>query len=142
MIGLCSFFSNKKLKILNKDIQYLKNTIKKNMTISDIIDTFNKICNFSNQDEMVLFETGTFSFTGESLFYFSLVKQVPNSEEEYYQIHVDILYKPDNENQLLSNAVWNEDIDENIFDFIRKSKAYEYTQKHNYIDIEIYLDET
>lgn len=139
MIGLRNFFKNRKI---NKDIEYLKKTISENMTISDIIDIFEKICNVSNKDEMILFETGTHSFTGEPLFYFSLVKQLPNNEEEYYQIHVDILYKPDNENKLLSGAVWNEDIDENIFSFIRKTEAYKYTQKNNYIKVEIYLDET
>ena len=71
MIGLRNFFKNRKI---NKDIEYLKKTISENMTISDIIDIFEKICNVSNKDEMILFETGTHSFTGEPLFYFSLVK--------------------------------------------------------------------
>ena len=133
-------FKNRKL--INKDIDYLKKTITENIEISDIIDIFEKICNISKKDEMILFETGTYSFRGEPLFYFSLVTQLPNNEEDYYQIHVDILFKPDTENKLLSGYVWNEDIDENIFDYIRKTEAYKYAQKNNYIKVEIYLDET
>ena len=38
-----------------------------------------------NDNDMILFETGTFSFTGENLFYFSLVRQFPNDEDEYYR---------------------------------------------------------
>jgi hypothetical protein len=127
---------------LNDNIEYLKKTIKEDMKISDIVSTFEKICNLSNEGEMILFETGTYSFTGEPLFYFSLVKQVPNNEEEYFQVHVDVLYKPDSENEILSDSVWNEDIDENIFEFIRKSDAFKYAENNNYISIEIYLDET
>lgn len=112
------------------------------MTTSDIVNTFEKICDLLNKDEMILFETGTYSFTDEPLFYFSLVKQVPNNNEEFYQIHVDVLYKPDDENKLYSGAVWNEEIDENIFDFIRKSEAYKYTQNNNFIKIKVYVDET
>ncbi len=91
---------------------------------------------------MVLFETGTYAFTGDELFYFSLVKQVPNNDDEYYQIHVDILYKPNRKNRRFKKSVWDDELDESIFDYIRKSKAYKYAQNDDYIKVEIYMDET
>ena len=45
-------------KLINKDIEYLKKTITENIEISDIIDIFEKICNISKKDEMLLFEIG------------------------------------------------------------------------------------
>lgn len=49
---------------------------------------------------MILFETGTFTIFGdEPMFQISLVRQFSNENEEFYQIHVDILYESDNENK-------------------------------------------
>ena len=91
---------------------------------------------------MILFETGTYSFTGESLFYFSLVRQFPNNDGEYYQIHTDILYKPDKKNKKLHNIVWSDSIKGDIFEYIRNSKAFEYAEHKTPLRIDIYMDET
>ena len=63
-------------------------------------------------------------------------------DDEFYQIHVVILFQPDSENCKFSGTVWNEDIAENIFDFIRKSDAFAYAKSRPYSKIEIYMDET
>ena len=123
-------------------LNFLKESIDETMSLSDIVYVFEKMCEKQIDNDMVLFETGTFSFTGEPYFYFSLVRQFPNDEEEFYQIHVDILFMSNRENQRFSEATWNEEIDENIFDYIRKSKAYEYAKSETYEKIEIYMDET
>lgn len=34
-------------------------------------------------------------FTGDTLFYFSMVRQFPNDDEEYFPIHADIRYQLD-----------------------------------------------
>ena len=52
------------------------------------------MCNIPTEEDIILFETETYSFTGKPMFYFSLVRQFPDDEEEYYQIHVDVLYSP------------------------------------------------
>ena len=52
---------------------------------------------------------------------FSLVRQFPNDEEEYYQIHVDVLYIPTEENKDFQRTIWNEDIEEDIFSYIKKT---------------------
>lgn len=92
---------------------------------------------------MVLFETGTFTaFSKEPFFQISLVRQFSNDDEEFYQIHVVILYKPTAENKIFSETTWDEDLDENIFDYIRKSASFAYARNHEYIEIKIYMDET
>ena len=63
---------------------------------------------------------GTYSFIGEPMFYFSLVRQFPNCEEEYYQIHVD----------------------ENIFAYIKKSQEFYFCKVKELKKVDIYIDET
>ncbi len=123
-------------------LDFLKKSIDETMPLSDIVSVFEKMCEKEISDSMILFETGTFSFTGETLFYFSLVRQFPNVDEEYYQIHVDILFKPNNRNYEFSETVWSEDVSESIFDYIRNSKAFEYAKSDKYEKIDIYMDET
>ena len=38
--------------------------------------------------------------------------------------------------------VWDEDLDENFFDYIRTSEAFEAVKDDKYVDVEIYMDET
>ena len=123
-------------------LEQLNESINESMSLSDIVKAFEKMCEEPIDNDMILFEAGTFSFTGESLFYFSLTRQFPNDDEEYCQIHVDVLFKPNMTNHEFSFTVWNIDIKDNIFDFIRKSAAYEYAKSEPYQRIDIYMDET
>lgn len=123
-------------------VEQLKNNITDAMELKDIVDVFEKACQPMNEDDMILFETGTFDFTGEELFYFSMVKQAPAEDDEYCQLHVDVLYKPNAENKKFSTAVWDDALEENIFDYIRNSKAFNYAQNDNYVSVDIYADET
>ena len=127
---------------MEKIVEQLKNRIIDAMELKDIVDVFEEACQPMNEDDMILFETGTFDFTGEELFYFSMVKQAPAEDDEYGQLHVDVLYKPNAENKKFSTAVWDDALEENIFDYIRNSKAFNYAQNDNYVSVDIYADET
>lgn len=100
---------------------YLKNSISDNSSLEHIVSVFEEMCNMPLKEDMILFETGTYSFTGKPMFNFSLVRQFPNDEEEYYQIHVDVLYIPTEENKDFQRTIWNEDIEEDIFSYIKKT---------------------
>ena len=123
-------------------IKQLKEVINEEASVQDIVDRFEEMCREPIDDDMILFESGTFSFTGEELFCFSLVRQFPNEEEEYYQIHVDVLFETNDENKTLSESVWNEDIEENIFEYVRKSESFSYAISDTYKRVDIYMDET
>ena len=123
-------------------LEKLKESINESMSLSDIVKAFEKMCEEPIDTDMILFETGIFSFTGEPLFYFSLTRQFPNDDDEYYQIHVDVMFKPNSINHNFSFNVWNIDIKENIFDYIFKSEVFEYLKSETYQRIDIYLDET
>jgi hypothetical protein len=117
-------------------LRYLKENITDTSTLPEIVDVFEKMCEIPVEEDMIFFETGTYDFTGRPLFYFDLVRQFPNGEDEFYQIHVCVEYEPNNENKKLSECEWDD------FDYIRKSKSYEYAKQDTYIDVEIYIDET
>ena len=123
-------------------IKYLQTRITDKSSIEDIVNVFEEMCKKSIEEDMILFETGTYSFTGEPMFYFSLVRQFPNCEEEYYQIHVDVLYLPEEENKNFQQATWNENIEENIFAYIKKSQEFNYCKIKEITKVDIYVDET
>ena len=127
---------------MNSLIKFLKDNITGKMPLEEIVDVFEQMCSLPLESDMILFETGTFtSWASEPMFEISLVRQLPN-DDEFYQIHVDILYKPTNENKMFSEATWNEDLSENIFDYIRNSEVFAYAKNKEYIKVEIYSDET
>ncbi|MBN6709649.1 hypothetical protein JFL47_11630 [Haemophilus haemoglobinophilus] len=95
------------------------------------------------KEDMTLFETGTFTTSlNTQMFQVSLVRQIPNNYEEFYQVRVDILYEPDNENKMFNGAVWDEDLSQNIFDYIRNSKVFTYAKNKEYCKVKIWSDET
>ena len=113
------------------------------MPVEGIVDVFEQMCSTPLEEDMVLFETGTFTdFSKEPFFQISLVRQFSNDDEEFYQIHVDILYEPTAENKIFSEATWDEDLNGNIFDYIRKSDVLAYAKNHKYIEVKTYMDET
>lgn len=132
------FKKNKKEDLL----EYLKNGISDNTRLEDIIIVFEQMCNIPIKGDEILFETGTYSFTGEPMFYFSLVRQFSNGKGEYYQLHAEVLYTPTDENKDFEQSVWNEDIEENIFAYIKKTPEYGWCKDKAYSKVEIYLDET
>ena len=42
----------------------------------------------------------------------------------------------------LIQSIWDEDLDENIFDYIRNSEVFAYAKDKEYLKVKIYLDET
>lgn len=79
---------------MNPFIQFLKDRITDKMPLEKIVDVFEQMCSMPLENDVILFETGTFStFSPEPLFQISLVRQYPNEEnDEYFQICVNVLY--------------------------------------------------
>lgn len=83
--------------------------------------------------------------TGKSQFYFSLVRQIPDGEGEYIQLHADVLYKPTEKNSEFEEMVWSDEfygLEENIFDYIRKSDVFNSVKEDTYESVDIYVDGT
>ncbi len=128
---------------MDKLIGFLKNKITERSSLEEIVNVFERMCSIPLEEDMILFETGTFtSFADEPMFQISLVRQFPNEDEEFYQIHVDIFYETDDENKKMSESIWDEDLSENIFAYIRNSKAFAYAKGKEYHKVKIWCDET
>lgn len=126
-------------------LEYLKSRITPAMALTDIVRVFEAMCRTPVENSLILFETGTFRLTDKSLFYFSLTRQFPHSEdenEEYIQIHVDVQYEPTEENRGFQEVVLSENFKGDIFEHIRNSQVFAYAKSREYLQVEIYMDET
>ena len=128
---------------MKQSLEFLRERITDKMPLEEMVAIFEDLCREPIEDEMILFEIGTFtSISDKPLFQLSLVRQAPNEDEEFYQVHLDIFYEASQDNQIFSEATWDEDIEENIFDYIRASDVFAYAKKQEYLAVNIYLDET
>ena len=126
-------------------LEFLKKEIVGKQSLDDLISVFEEMCEIPIEEEsekMILFEAGTYSFTGKPMFNFSLVRQYPNEEEEYYQLHLDIMFEPTSDNSSYEQSTWSFEIEDNIFDYIRKSKEYMCLKNIPITMIDVYMDET
>lgn len=85
---------------MKQSLEFLKDRITDKMPLEDMVEIFEDLCSVPIEDEMILFETGTYSaVSNKPLFQLSLVRQAPNEDEEFYQVHLDIFYEASEDNQ-------------------------------------------
>ena len=123
-------------------LEFLKNNISTEQTLDEIINTIEEMCKTPIEEDLLLSEYGVYDFTGEDLFYYDLVRQYPDGEDEYFQLRVSIMFSPDEENRFLQDTLWSDDSDENFFDYIKKSDGYAYAKVHEFKSIDIRIDQT
>lgn len=128
---------------MKQSLEFLREIITDKMSLEDMVAIFEDLCREPIDDEMILFEVGTFTNVSDKpLFQLSLVRQVPDEDEEYYQLHLDIFYEASRENQIFSESTWDEDLEENFFDYIRNSEVFAYAKDQKYLSVKMYLEET
>ena len=128
---------------MKQSLEFLRERITDKMPLEDMVAIFEDLCREPIDDEMILFEVGTFTNVSDKpLFQLSLVRQAPNEDEEFYQVHLDIFYEASQDNQIFSESTWDEDLEENIFDYIRASEVFNYAKEQEYQAVRIYLEET
>ena len=128
---------------MKQSLEFLRERITDKMPLEDMVAIFEDLCREPIDDEMILFESGTFtSISDNPLFQLSLVRQAPNEDEEFYQVHLDIFYEASQDNQIFIESTWDEDLEENIFDYIRASEVFAYAKEQEYLAVKMYLEET
>ena len=128
---------------MKQSLEFLKDRITDKMPLEDMVEIFEDLCSVPIEDEMILFETGTYSaISNKALFQLSLVRQAPNEDEEFYQVHLDIFYEACQENEIFHESIWDEDLEENIFDYIRNSEVFAYAKDQEYLAVKMYMDQT
>lgn len=123
-------------------LDFLKKNISSDNTIDEIMDVFQQMCKTPIEEDLLLLEYGVYGFSGEDLFYFDLVRQYPDGEDEYYQLRVSLMFAPDKENSCLNDTLWSDDTDQNFFDYIRRSSGYDYAKNHKFKSVDIRIDQT
>lgn len=109
----------------------LREKIPDTATLSEILTYFEEMCripveNVENEDDLLLYETGVFGFSGSDEIHFSLTRQFPDGEGGSVEILLDIGF-PDVKGRLqLEDELCSDELDEreNVFDYIRRSAAY------------------
>lgn len=133
-------------ELLQKLVVYrlLRDSIHEGMALEDMIDAFQQMCKTSvGEPDDLLFETGTFEFSNEKLFYFSLVRQFQfDSNDEYVQLHLDITYAPSPKTALLRGAKWSEPSDANFFPSVKNSLAFKAVQNQPILNVDIRVEDT
>ena len=107
---------------MKQSLEFLKDRITDKMPLEDMVEIFEDLCSVPIEDEMILFETGAYSaISNKPLFQLSLVRQAPNEDEEFYQVHLDIFYEASQDNQIFSEAT---KISRKIFLIILEPQMY------------------
>ena len=131
-------------KIYTKEdlIVFLKKETKDIMSLEKLIMVFEQMCMMSINvdDDLILYEVGTYHFGDNLVILFSLTRQFPNEDDEYYQIHLDIHYE-ENDNHI-NELEWSDSIQGDFFEYVRNSKAFQYFKNQKIISIDVYMDET
>lgn len=124
-------------------LAFLKENAKTGMTLPELVDVFAEMCSMTVEGESQIFmETGIFDFTGDSKFYFTLTRQFPNGNEEYYQLQMEVIFPVTEKNKHLHGALWDTDVEGDFFRCVRSSRAYHAMKDITPIDVQVYLDET
>ena len=122
----------------------LRDSIKDGMTLDEMIDAFVAMCRLSVGDpDDLLFETGTYNFTGKKLFYFSLVRQFQyKNGDEYIQLHLDICYTPSPATARICDTEWGSLTEGDFFDMVRSGNAYQKVKDLPIAEVEVWIEET
>lgn len=119
----------------------LRNKIRRDMPLEKLVDTFCGLCSEVQKDVMYLFETGIFQFTCDEEFYFSLVRQCDTVGDEYYQVHLDIIFPPSKANYNMSQTKWLNTADE-MRNYIKNSDEYKLLADEPIYKVEVWADKT
>lgn len=131
-------------------LEMLKQSIPKSVTVSEMVDIFELICQIplDSEEDDLLYENGVFSFDGAEKFYFSLTRQfmTEETEDEYMQLQCALKFPVDEQNRNFKMTYWSEAEDEDFetfFDTVRHSPAYQYLMQADIRcnDIDLFLDE-
>lgn len=133
-------------EILQKLVVYrtLAENIHDNMSLEEMVDAFAEMQKISvGEPDNLLFEAGTYSFSGKRMFHFSLVRQFQFlDEDEFVQLRLNVLYSPSLQTRFLFCTRWDSTISGNFFDMVKSSHIFKIVQNMVPDRIEVRVEET
>ena len=138
--GSKKVFDNQK-KLCKK----LEKKIRQDMSLDQAVQAFFDVVSEAkpNDEEMLLYEVGCFSFDGDpKTCSFCLVRQTPSPDDEFYQMHLELHYDFCDEMSSLSECEWHEQGDDDLQEYVKKSEAYNVLKDKPVKKISVWVDET
>lgn len=123
----------------------LKSKINKKMSLDEAIDAFFSAVADAEPgvEEMYLFEAGCCSIDlNTEAFSFSLVRQTPSEDGEYYQLYLDVRYEICDELKGINESLWHDETDGDLREYVLNSEAYKAVKDRKILKIRAGVDET
>ena len=132
---------------MKKALKFLKKNIQASMTLSEMLDVFEEMSKLpiKTDDDTLLLDTCYYdpTFSGKIVHIFSLVRQVPDSKGEYYQLRLEITLETQETEISFPNPIWSDAIEgKDFFAVVRNSLPYQQAIKQKIIKAEVHLDRT
>ena len=114
------------------------------MTLEELIGAFQDMCTVSvGEPDGLLFETGTYDFTGEKLFYFTLARQFQFMDDnEYVQLRMNVLFLPTAATRHLYSVKWGNQTKGDFWGKVQRSRAYKAVKDLPIYKVEILVEDT
>ena len=136
------FDATEQRRIAEDSLTFLRAYIGEDTSFGQIVDAFAQLCAEPTEGEEILFEAGTYAFEGEPMFTVSLVRQIPDGEDEFFQIRAVASFLPDDDNRGITETIWIDPADDNAFSEMRRSTVFAYAETHPAESVKLRLDET
>ena len=132
---------------IKKALKFLKKHIQPSMTLQEMINAFEEMSKLpiKTDDDTLLLDTCYCdpTFSGKIVHIFSLVRQVPDSKGEYYQLRLEITLETEETQMAFPKPIWSDAIEsQDFFEVVRNSPSYQKAIKQKIIKAEIHLDRT
>jgi hypothetical protein len=132
---------------MKKALKFLKKNIQASMTLSEMLDVFEEMSKLpiKTDDDTLLLDTCYHdpTFSGNVVHIFSLVRQVPDSKGEYYQLRLEITLETQETEISFPTPIWSDAIEgQDFFEVVRNSTPYQQAIKQKMIKAEVHLDRT
>ena len=131
---------------LNNMEEALKRAIAGKTTLPELVDAFESTCRAylwtpDDEDDLLLFESGNYNFTGTPTFQFALTRQIPDGKGEYLQLRLTVHYPREPFGLLLYRTVWsNPSMD--FFSKVRGSLPYKKMKSRPILAVDCETQET
>ena len=131
---------------LNNMEEALKRAIEGKTTLPELVDAFEATCRAylwtpDDEDDLLLFECGNYSFTGTPTFQFSLTRQIPDGKGEYLQLHLTAHFPPRPLGLFLTRTLWSFSCPD-FFGTVRGSKPYRILCDKAILSVDCFVDQT
>ena len=132
---------------MKKALKFLKKNIQSSMTLEEMINVFEEMSKLpiKTDDDTLLLDTCYYdpTFSGKIVHIFSLVRQVPDSKGEYYQLCLEITLETQEAEIAFPAPIWSDAIEgQDFFVVVRNSLPYQQAIKQKIIKTEVHLDRT